>query len=154
MNMKDFWVGRMFLVTCSISNQKHPCYFQNKHQHFQNTFQTRDICKRSTLCIHSYERESLQSLPKRWCLFKILSKTTQSTFSNKSKWSNKQLRSHGKPWMERVITPSLFIIYPQTQETISKVFMFLFSLSFWIKEKSMTTLANRKNWNQTQKIPS
>ena len=38
--MKDFWVGRMVLVACSFSNQKHPCYFQNKHQHFQNIFQT------------------------------------------------------------------------------------------------------------------
>ena len=47
--MKDFWVGRMFLVTCSISKQKHPCYFQNKHQHFQkyfhNIFQTWNISK-------------------------------------------------------------------------------------------------------------
>ena len=39
MNKKDFWVGRMLLITCSISN-KHPCYFQNKHLHFQNILQT------------------------------------------------------------------------------------------------------------------
>ena len=87
-NKKDFWVGRMLLITCSIS--KHPFYFQNKHLHFQNLLQTWKLFQKiKHLCIHSYERESLQRLPKQWPLYKILSKTTQSIISNKSKLSSK-----------------------------------------------------------------
>ena len=42
---------------------------------------------------------------------------------------------------------------PITQEIISKVFPILFSFSFWIKEKSVVTLANRNICDQTQNIP-
>ena len=95
MNMKDFWVGRKLLITCSISKQNILAIFKTNTYTFKKTsFKLENIFKRSTLCIHSYERESLQSFPKWWNLFKILSKTTQSTFSNKSKWSRKQLRAH------------------------------------------------------------
>ena len=45
---KDIWVGRLLLVTFSISN-KHPCYFQNKHLHFQKHIKNiENIFKRST----------------------------------------------------------------------------------------------------------
>ena len=37
------------------------------------------------LCIHSYEQESLQRLPKRWPLFKILSKPYKAPFQTIAK---------------------------------------------------------------------
>ena len=43
---------------------------------------------------------------------------------------------------------------PKLKKIISKVFHVLFHLSFWIKEKSATTLANRNNCDQLQNIPS
>ena len=89
MNKKDFWVGRMLLITCSISN-KHPCYFQKQSHTLSNILQNwKHFQKDQHLCKHSNERESLQRLPKQWPLYNILSKTTQSTISNKSKWSSK-----------------------------------------------------------------
>ena len=99
MNKKDILVGRMLLVTCSISKQKHPCYFfQNKHQHFQNTFKTSSklgIFSKAQHFVYVLTNENYYKV----CLnddvfFKILSKTTQITFSNKSKWYIKQLRAH------------------------------------------------------------
>ena len=35
----------MLLITCSISN-KHPCYFQNKHIHFQTSYKLENIFKK------------------------------------------------------------------------------------------------------------
>ena len=43
---------------------------------------------------------------------------------------------------------------PELKKIISKVFPVLFSLFFWIKEKSVATLANGNNYDQTQNIPS
>ena len=43
---------------------------------------------------------------------------------------------------------------PELKKIISKVFPVLFHLSFWIKEKSVATLANRNNYDQTQNIQS
>ena len=39
---------------------------------------------------------------------------------------------------------------PELKKTSLKVFPVLFSLSFWIKENSMATLANRNIFDQTQ----
>ena len=55
------------------------------HKQFQNSFQTnfqtlKHFSKDKHLCIHSYERESLQRLPKRRPLFKILSKPHKAPF--------------------------------------------------------------------------
>ena len=83
-NMKDFWVGRLFLVACSISNQNILSIFKTNTNTFKNIFQTWNIFKRSTLCIHSYERESLQRLPKQWPLYKILSKPHKAQFQTKA----------------------------------------------------------------------
>ena len=89
MNKKDIWVGRLLLVTCSISKQISLLFSKQTHT-FPNILQNwKHFQKDKHLCIHSYERESLQRLPKQWPLYKILSKTTQSTISNKSKWSSK-----------------------------------------------------------------
>ena len=66
-----------------------PCYFQKQtHTHFKTfsktSFKTlKYFSKDKHLCIHSYERESLQRLPKRWPLFKILSKPHQAPFQTK-----------------------------------------------------------------------
>ena len=58
---------------------------------------------------------------------------------------SKYLRARGKPLMERVLTPSLSIIYPLTQKISKKVFSVLFTLSLnWIKEKSVVALAYRE----------
>ena len=43
---------------------------------------------------------------------------------------------------------------PELKKTISKVFPVLFNLSFWMKEKSVATLAIRNICDQTQNIPS
>ena len=57
---------------------------------------------------------------------------------------SKYLRAHGKPWIERVLTPSLSIIYPLTQKTLEKVFFYSFHpFLCWIKEKSAASLAYR-----------
>ena len=56
--------------------------------------------------------------------------------------------------MKSVLIPSLFIIYPRTQQTISKVFPVLFHLSFWKKEKSVANFANRNICDKTQKPSS
>ena len=42
---------------------------------------------------------------------------------------SKYLRAHGKPWIERVLTPYLFIIYPRTQNILKKGFFSSFSFS-------------------------
>ena len=39
---------------------------------------------------------------------------------------SKYLRAHGKPWIERVLTPSLSIIYPPYSNISKKVFSVLF----------------------------
>ena len=55
---------------------------------------------------------------------------------------SKYLRALGKPQMERVLTPSLSIIYPLTQKISKKVFFCSFHpFLCWIKEKSVVTLA-------------
>ena len=46
---------------------------------------------------------------------------------------SKYLRSHGKPWIERVLTPSLSIIYPLYSEYLEKGF-FLYFFPFWLDE--------------------
>ena len=60
--------------------------FKNKHTPFKtfpNTFQTlKHFPKDKHLCIHSYERESLQRFPKQWPLLQNTFKTTPNTFSN------------------------------------------------------------------------
>ena len=43
---------------------------------------------------------------------------------------------------------------PPNSEIISKVFPVLLSLSFWIKEKSVATLANRNICEHKRKTPS
>ena len=43
---------------------------------------------------------------------------------------------------------------PALKKIISKVFPVLFSLSFWIKEKLVATLANHNICNKMQNIPS
>ena len=51
--------------------------------------------------------------------------------------------------MKRVLTPSLFISYPRTQN-ISKVFPLLFTFpKYWIKEKLVATLANQNICDKT-----
>ena len=56
----------------------------------------------------------------------------------------KPLRARGKPQMERVLTPSLSIIYPLTQKISKKVFFCSFHpFLCWIKEKSVATLSIR-----------
>ena len=56
---------------------------------------------------------------------------TKSNFSKQAQTSNfkmsKYLRAHGKPWIERVLTPSLSIIYLPYSETSRKRF---FSIIF------------------------
>ena len=88
MNMKDFWVGRILLVTCSISKLNILAFFQNKHLHFQNILQNlKTFSKDQHLCIHSYKQESLHRLPKQWPLHKILSKNhTKHNFKTKMFW--------------------------------------------------------------------
>ena len=41
---------------------------------------------------------------------------------------------------------------PELKKTSLKVFPVLFNLSFWIKEKSVATLANRNIYNKTQNL--
>ena len=89
-NKKEIWVSRLLLITCSSSKTNILAIFKNKHLHiFKHLTNLKIFSKDQHLCIRSYERESLQSFPKKWPLYKILSKTTQSTISNKSKWSSK-----------------------------------------------------------------
>ena len=89
MNKKDFWVGRMLLITCSISKQTSLLFSKQSHT-LSNILQNwKHFQKIKHLCIHSYEWESLQRFPKQWPLYKVFSKATQSTISNKIKWSSK-----------------------------------------------------------------
>ena len=54
----------------------------------------------------------------------------------------KPLRARGKPQMERVLTPSLSIIYPLLRKHLEKVFFCSFyPVLCWIKEKMAATLA-------------
>ena len=56
-----------------------------------------------------------------------ISKLFQSTQTHKSNLKmSKYLRAHGKPWIERVLTPSLSIIYPPYSKTSRKMFFLLF----------------------------
>ena len=88
--MKDFWVGRMFLVTCSISKQKHPCYFQNKHLHFQNILQTWKYFQKIKHFIYILTNENhYKDCLNNGLFTKYFQKTTQSTILNKNKWSSK-----------------------------------------------------------------
>ena len=87
-NKHERLLSRYIVPSCLLNfKTKHPYYFKKQTPTLSKTsFKLENIFKRSTLFIHSYERESLQSFPKRWHLYKILSKTTpQSTFQNKSK---------------------------------------------------------------------
>ena len=90
----------MLLVTWSICKQS--LLFSNTHtfqKHFQTTFNTlKHFSKDKHLCIHSYKRESLQRLPKRWPFFKILSKPHKAPFQTipkQSKWSKQVTK---RPW--------------------------------------------------------
>ena len=57
--------------------------------------------------------------------------------------------------MKRELTPSLFIIYPPNpRNSLERSFMCFFYLSFWIKEKSVATLAIRINAIKTQNTKS
>ena len=54
--------------------------------------------------------------------------------------------------MERVLTPSLSIIYPLTQKISKKVFLHSFyPFLYWIKEKSVASLAYRNIYKQKTK---
>ena len=89
MNKKDIWVGRLLLITFSISKQTSLLFSKQTPTLSKHLPNLKTFSKDQTLCIHSYEQESLQSLPRQRPLYKILSKTTQSIISNKSKWSRK-----------------------------------------------------------------
>ena len=69
----------MFLVTCSISKQNTLAIFKTNTYLSKHLTNLKTFSKDQHLCIHSYERESLQSFPKQRPLYKILSKTTPST---------------------------------------------------------------------------
>ena len=77
MNKKDSWVGRMLLITCSISKQTSLLFSKQTPTHSKHLTNLKTFSKDQTLCIHSYERESLQRLPKQRPFYKILSKTIQ-----------------------------------------------------------------------------
>ena len=79
-SMKDFWVGRMLLITSSISKQTF-LLFSKQTLTLLNILQTwKHFQKIKHLCIHSYERESLPRFPKRWPPLKILSKPHKAPF--------------------------------------------------------------------------
>ena len=77
---KDIWVGRLLLITCSISKQTYLLFSKQSHT-LSNILQNwKYFQKIKHLYIHSYERESLQRLPKQRPLFKILSKPHKTPF--------------------------------------------------------------------------
>ena len=47
LNKKDIWIGRLLLITCSISKQT-SLLFKKKHIHFQTSYKIENIFKRST----------------------------------------------------------------------------------------------------------
>ena len=59
MNKKDIWVGRLLLITCSISKQTSLLFQKQTPTLSKTPFKLENIFKRLTLCIHSYERELL-----------------------------------------------------------------------------------------------
>ena len=85
MNKKDIWVGRLLLITCSISKQT-PLLFSKQIHTFPNILQTLKTFFQNDkhLCIHSYERESLQRFPKRWPLYKNFQKPHKAQFQTKA----------------------------------------------------------------------
>ena len=98
MYKKDIWVGRLLLVTCSIFKQTSLIFFKTNTHISKQFINNENIFKKDKhLCIHSYERESLQRSPKQRPFYKILSKLHQTHFqNNKSKWSSKVTKS---PWI-------------------------------------------------------
>ena len=81
----------------------------------------------------------------------------QNTFKNHTKHNFKQeqviqqvTKSPWKTMDEKGANTFPFHNLPRTQETISRVFIVFFHLSFWIKEKSVATLAKRNICDQTQ----
>ena len=75
----------MLLFTCSISRTKHPFYFQKQtptlSKHLSNL---KTFSKDQTLCIHSYERESLQSLLNNGLFTKYFQKPHKTQFQTKA----------------------------------------------------------------------
>ena len=84
-NKKDIWVGRLLLVTCSISKQISLLFSKQSHTLSNISRTWKHFKKDKHLCIHSYERESLQRLPKWMASFQNTFKTTPNTISNKTK---------------------------------------------------------------------
>ena len=73
----------------------------------------------------------IQGLSRSKTFFKKTSTQTQAIFK-----MSKYLRVHGKPWIERVLTPSISIIYPHTQNLEKGFFSVLFSfLVGWNKSR-------------------
>ena len=71
---------------------------------------------------------------------------------------SKYLRAHGKPWIERVLTPSLSIIYPRTQNLEKGFFLYFFPFRLdEIKVGGDSCLPRHfanKNANQHQTVSS
>ena len=84
MHRKDIWVGRLLIITCSISKQISLLFSKTISYTFKHLTNLKIFSKDQHLCIHSNKQESLQRFPKQWPLYKILSKTTQSSFSKQT----------------------------------------------------------------------
>ena len=89
-NKKYIWVGRLLLVTYSISN-KYLFYFQNKHTHFQTSCKHwKHFSKKTNIFVYILTNENhYKDRLNKWPLLQNTFKTTQNTISNKSKWSSK-----------------------------------------------------------------
>ena len=125
MNKKDIWVGRLLLITCCISKQT-SLLFSKTNTHISKTsYKTlKTFSKKDKhLCIHSYERESLQRLPKRMASFQNTFKITPSTISNnfkQSKWSKQVTKSPWKTMDEKGASTFPFHNLPPELKKISQ----------------------------------
>ena len=85
MNKKDFWVGRMLLITCSLSKQKTSLLFSKQTPILSKLLiNLKTFSKDQHLCIHSYEQESLQSLLNDGTFSKYFQKPHKAYFQTKA----------------------------------------------------------------------
>ena len=126
--MKDFWVGRLFQVACSFSKPKHPCYFQNKHQHFQKHLSNLKTFSKDQHFVYILTNENHYKVCLNDGAFsKYFQKTTQSIFSNKSKWSSKVTKSPWKTMDEKGANTFPFNYLPPKLKKTSQRSFLLFS---------------------------
>ena len=83
--MKDFWVGRMFLVACSISNQNILAIFKNNHLHFQIPYKLENIFKKTNIFVYILTNENhYKDCLNNGLFYKTLLKPHKAQFKTKA----------------------------------------------------------------------